>query len=385
MKIAVLSVGHTKFGELWEKSLKDLLAESQLEALNEANLDSKDIDQIITGNFCSSIFNNQSNIAAIAAEILNINVPSIVTENACASGGAALRQAILTIFSGQAKVVMVNGVEKMTDLSTEQITSTLAKASSYNLEQFYGTTFASLFAMITRAYMHKYKLTREQLAQISVTNHNHGFKNQLAHFRKKITIEHVINSPIVADPLTLFDCSPISDGSASIILSTPKFAKKLNIKPVFIIGSAQATDIIALQNRISFTEFKAIKITTQNILKQTKLNIKDVDVIELHDGFSIVEIIALEDLGITTKGQTGKIIEKNKNILNNINPSGGLKSKGHPIGATGISQVIEIVKQLQNKSSNQIQNANIGLTLNLGGIASTAIMHILVRDTSKYK
>ena len=380
MKIGVIGIGCTKFGELWDKSLQDLLAESMLEALSDANISPKDIDTIFTGNMCAGTFSGQLHLGAMAAEILNSNAPSTTVEAACASGSVALRSGIMSIASGLSEVVMINGVEKMTDLSTEETTTGLIAAASEELEHFQGATFPALNALIARAYMDKFNLTRKQLSSVSIKNHKHGLMNPLAHFRREIKFENFINSPMVADPLSLLDCPPISDGAASIILCGENFAKKLNAKPVWIIGSSQASDTLSLQNRETLTSIKATKIAAATAYKMAILTPQDIDVVELHAGFSIMEIISLEDLGFFEKGKAGIATESGKTFFDAtlpINPSGGLKAKGHPVGATGVSQAVEIVKQLRGECDKiQVKNAKIGLTHNMGGCGSTSTVHI---------
>lgn len=355
MKISVLGTYQTKFGELWNKSISDLLAESQLGAINDAQISVDDIDQIFTGNMCAGIFSNQSNLGGIAAQILNTNVASVVVQGACASGGLALCAGICAIESGQSQVVLVNGVEKMTDVGNGNVTKGLASAASYEWEQIHGATFPALNAMIAKLYMHTYGLTREELAMVSVKSHENGLKNELAHLRKKITVQDVINAPMIADPLTLLDCSPISDGAASIILCSENFAKKLNKKCVEIIGSGCASDTLLLAQRENLLEWKATQLAAKKAYEISGLTSDKIDVVELHDGFSIVQVLSIKDLGL---GQHSV-----------INPSGGLKSRGHPVGATGVAQAVEIVKQLQGRF-------NIGMTHNVGGCGTTVVVNI---------
>ncbi|MBD3231037.1 thiolase domain-containing protein [Candidatus Dependentiae bacterium] len=389
MKIAVIGSYCTKFGELWNKSLYDLLAESQIGSLKNANILSNQIDAIYTGNMCSGILSGQLHLSSMATEILNVNCPSISVENACASGGVALRQAILAIESGTAEIVMVNGVEKLTDLDSTDITSALISAGNEEFEHFIGATFPSLNALITRAYMHEYKLTRKQLAHVSIKNHKNAINNPLAHLKKEITIKDFSNATIIADPLTILDCPPISDGAVTLILSSEKFAKnwiKKNTskKIVYITASTQSSDTLTLSSRNMLTEFKATQIAAQKAYDMAKIKLEQIDVVELHDGFSITEIISLEDLGFFKKGTAGIATEKGLTQLNkkiSVNPSGGLKAKGHPVGATGISQAYEIIKQLQHKAGqNQVKNAKIGLTHNLGGCAGTSVIHIFTGE-----
>jgi len=260
MAVVVLGVGLTKFGELWDKSLTDLLAESQFAALEDAGFLPADIDAIFTGNMCAKNFSNQGNIGSLAAQILNLQVPSTVLGGECASGGLALRSAIAAIESGQAKVVLVNGVEKMTDVSSTQATTGLMAAASSEWELVHGATFPSLIALITKLYMEQYGLTREELASVSVQNHEHGALNPFAHLQRKITKEQVLNGPMIADPITLFDCSPVSDGAASIIVAHESVAKKLNKQYVSIIGSGQGTDKLVLTQRDDLLTWQAMVV-----------------------------------------------------------------------------------------------------------------------------
>ena len=389
MRIAVIGVSCSKFGELWDKSLQDLLAQSQLKAVADARICPSQIDAIFTGNMCSGIFSGQLNLGAMAAQILNVNCPSSTVEGACASGGHAIRAGINAIESGLAQVVLVNGVEKMTDLDSSQIATGLMGAASEEQEHFVGATFPSLNALIAKAYMHEFGLTRNQLASVSVKNHKHGKLNELAHFQCQIGVQDVVNSQLVADPLTIFDCPPISDGAASIILCTQEFAKKHmqknnKLKPVYIIGTGQATDTLSLSQRESLTEFKATQIAAKKAYEVADVCPKDINFAEIHDGFTITEIISLEDLGFFKKGSAGKATEEGLTSFGGkiiINPSGGLKSKGHPVGATGVSQAYEVVMQLRGESKlRQVENAQIGLTHNMGGCASSVVVNIFSKE-----
>lgn len=389
MKIAVIGASCTKFTEHWDKSLQDLLAQAQLEAIKDAKILPQQIEAIFTGNMCSGIFSGQLHLGSIAAENLLLNIPSNVIEGACASGGLALRAGILAIQSGMHDIVMVNGVEKMTDLDLEQITAGLMAAASEEYEHSVGATFAGLNALITKRYMYEFELTREQLAAVSIKNHKNGTLNPLAHFQKEICLKDVLTSNIVANPLTIFDCAPISDGAASIILSTPEFAKKLleknpDQKVVYIVGSGQASDTLALSNREDLTKFKANQIAAKIAYEMSAITPEQINLAEIHDGFSITEIISLEDLGFFEKGAAGKATENRATCLNSkisINPSGGLKAKGHPVGATGVSQAYEIVMQLRGQAgARQVKNAKIGLTHNMGGCGTTSVVHIFSKE-----
>jgi acetyl-CoA C-acetyltransferase len=385
MKIAVLGASCTQFGELWDKSLRDLLAESQLKALIDAQLKSSDIGAIYTGTMCAGMVAGQLHVGAMAADIIHSHSPSMTVEGACASGGLALRAGIAAIESGFAEVVLVNGVEKMTDVPAHYITQVLMGAADEEREHFIGATFPGLNALITRAYMHTFGLTRQQLAAVSVKNHQHATHNPLAQFPKTITIEDVINAPMVADPLTVLDCAPVSDGAASLILSSQDFAKYYmrknpDKKIVYIIGSGQGSDSIALASREKLIEFKANKIAAYQAYKLAKVECDQVNIVELHDAFSINEIVALEDLGFFPQGSAGLATEQGVTSMAGrlpVNPSGGLKAKGHPVGASGVAQAYEMVMQLRGTAGKrQIKDAQIGLTHSMGGCGITVVVHI---------
>ncbi|HIH32742.1 MAG TPA: thiolase domain-containing protein [Candidatus Diapherotrites archaeon] len=383
MKIGVIGTGITKFGELWDKSLRDLLAEAQLKSIEDSKISPKDIEMIFTGNMCADALSGQLHIGAMASENLRINVPSTRIESACASGAVALRQGLQAIESGAAKIVQVNGVEKMTDVSTEQVTTALMGAGDEEVEGFQGATFPALYALMARAYMHEFGLTREQLSAVSVKSHKHGSMNPIAQFQKEITVDDVANSAMVSDPLTLLDCSPITDGAASIILASESVAKKLNPEAVWIAGSQQATDTLALSARDSLTEIKATRIAADSAFKQAGISAKDVHLAEVHDCFSIAELLAIEGLGLAKKGEAGKHAAAGYHYFDSkipINTCGGLKSCGHPIGATGVKQAVEVVHQLQQKAGKrQVKKAEVGVTQNVGGTGATVVVNVFKR------
>ncbi|HBS48495.1 TPA: thiolase domain-containing protein [Candidatus Dependentiae bacterium] len=386
MKIGVLGIGCTKFGEHWDKSISDLLTISQFQALKDAGISPEQIDSIFVGNMNSAIFSGQVHLGVIAAEMFNLNIPAYSVESACASGGVAIRNGVMAILSGMAEVVMVSGVEKMTDVTSEEVTTALMSAASEELETFGGATFPALNALVAQNYISKYGLTRKQLASVSIKNHKHGSLNPNAHFKREINLDDVLNSPIISDPFTVLDCSPVSDGAATVILCSDSFAKKINKKLVNIVASGMAVDSLSLQNRENLTSMKATRLAADQACKSADLNPKDINVVELHDAFSILEIIALEDLGFFAKGEAGKATEEGKTYFDSnfglaVNPSGGLKAKGHPVGATGVSQVVEITKQLRGEcDKNQVKDARVGLTHNMGGCGASVVVHILKKE-----
>ncbi len=383
MKVGVLGIGITKFGEIWDKGLRELLLDAQLKALNDAKITPQQIDALYTGNMCGDSLSGQLHIGAIAAENLNIDKPSLRVEGACASGSLALHQGIQSIEAGLADIVMVSGVEKMTDVSTEQVTTALMGAGDEELEGFNGLTFPALYALLANAYMHKYPaLTRDLLAEVSVKNHFHGARNSYAQFQNEITKETVLNSTMVSEPLTLFDCSPITDGAASMIIASEEVAKRLGAE-VFITGSGLANDSLSLSRRKSLTRLEAGFVARERAYKQADISVRDVNFAEVHDCFSIAEVFAVEALGFAKEGEANKLYANKETYFDSkhpINTSGGLKACGHPVGATGIKQAIEATTQLRGEAKGrQVPNAKIGVTHNVGGSGATACVHVFKR------
>ncbi len=381
MRVAIIGVGMTKFGELWDKSYRQLFVEAGIEAIKDAGIDPKDIEAIYGGSMTPGQFINQEHVASLIADQAGLaNIPAIRVEAACASGGLALRQAYLAIKAGEYDLVLVGGVEKMTDILTPQVVGALASAADQEWEGFYGVTFPGLYAMMARRHMYEYGTTEEQLAMVAVKNHYNGARNPKAQFQSEITVDQVLNSPMVAEPLKLLDCSPITDGAAAVILASEKVAKEYTDTPIWILGSGHATDTIALHDRKSLTRLDATIIAAKQAYKQAKIEPKDVDVAEVHDCFTIAEIMAIEDLGFVKKGEGGKVVEEGMTSLNGelpVNTSGGLKACGHPVGATGVKQAVEIALQLRNEAGKrQVEDAEIGLTHNVGGSGGTAVVHI---------
>ena len=380
--VAVIGIGLTKFGELWEKSFRGLITEAGIKAIEDAGISGREIDGIYVGSMSAGRFVGQEHVGALVADSAGlIGVPSTRVESACASGGLAFRQAYLAVASGMHDMVVVGGVEKMTDVVSAEATNTLATAADQEWESFFGVTFPALYALIATRHMHEYGTTREQLAQVAVKNHANGVLNPNAHFKRKITLEDVLNSSPVAYPLRLLDCSPVSDGAAAVILCPLKDAKKYTDKIVKIRASGQASDTLALHSREDICTFKSTVLASKMAYKQAKIRSKDVDVAEVHDCFTIAEILAIEDLGFFRKGEGGKAVEEGLTEMDGtipVNTSGGLKAKGHPVGATGVAQIAEIVMQLRGEADKrQVKDAEIGLTHNIGGSGASCVVHIL--------
>lgn len=379
MKINILGAGTTKFGELWDTSPRTLAREVMSHALKDANLKSKQIDALFVGNMLAGILGNQANLGSFFAQELGVTVPAFHIEGACASGGLALHNAINGILAGRYKTVMVLGIEKMTDFNQEDITSGLMAAGS-DEERQSGSTFAGIYALMAQAYMQQYNVSEELLSSVAVKNHYHGSLNSKAQFQNLITIADVMKSTKIADPLKLLDCSPISDGASAIIISSENLGGVSN--PVSITASEVATDTLALYQRESFTTLSSVTRAAGSAYLKTNIRPLDIDVAEIHDCFSIAEVIATEDLGFSKKGKGAQDIAEGKYTLGKgkiiTNPSGGLKACGHPVGATGIKQIVEITQQLRDQAGlRQVKEAKIGLTHNVGGSGAVAVIHIL--------
>ncbi len=384
-EVAIIGVGCTKFGELWSYSFRDIFMEAGVSALEDAGLEGKDIDALYIGNMSGGRFIEQEHLGSLIADysgLASLHVPSTRVEAACASGGLALRQAVLAIASGYHDIVIAGGAEKMTDVDTSTATDALAAAADREWEGVFGATFPALYAMIARLHMHRYGTTQEQLAQVAVKNHYHGSLNPKAQYQNRITVENVLGSNMVAEPLHLLDCSPITDGAAAVVLAPAEDARKYTDTPIYIKASTQASDTISLHDRRDITTLDATVTAAKQAYKMAKLEPKDIQVAEVHDCFTIAEICAIEDLGFASKGEGGKLTEEGVTSIGGrlpINTSGGLKACGHPVGATGIKQAVEIVQQLRGEAGKRQVDAEIGLTHNVGGSGGTAVVHILSR------
>lgn len=375
MKIQVKGVGLTKFGEIWDKSLLDLSMEAANEAIKDAKIDKNKIDAVFVANMLIGKIAGQDHLGPVITSSLGLNCASFKVEGACASGGLAVHLAIQGLLAGTYKNVLVVGAEKMSDAPTSQITWALMGASS-SKERKAGLTFPALYALLAQAHMQKYGTTREQMAEVSVKNHYHASLNSKAQYSYQVTTEKVLNSSLISYPITLFDSSPITDGAGAVILSS-----EITSDGVFITGSAVASDTIDLAERKSLTELKATQLAAAAAFKQAGVGVQDIDVAEVHDCFTIAEVLAMEDLGFCPKGEGGKFIKSHATRLGGscpVNTSGGLKACGHPVGATGVKQIIEVTEQLRNNAGKrQVKDAKIGLTQNVGGTGATVAVHIL--------
>jgi acetyl-CoA C-acetyltransferase len=379
--VAVIGLGMMKWGELWDKSLRHLFVEAALNAIDDAGVDK--IDAIYAGCMSSGLFVGQEHIGALLADYLGLApIPSTRVESACASGGLAFRCGLLDVASGMNDIVLVGGVEKMTDVDGGGATYALATAADQEYEVYNGVTFPGLYAMMARAHMERYGTTRRQLSMVSVKNHENGSKNPNAQYRMKLTPDQVEKSVLIADPLTILDCSPITDGAAAVVICPLDMAKGAAKKAVVrVAGSGHATDAMALHQRKDITWLGAVEKAAQDAYKMAGVKPDDIDLVEVHDCFSIAEILAIEALGFAEKGKGGPLTEAGETAIGGripVNTSGGLKSKGHPVGATGVAQIVEVVEQLRGESRDrQVKGAKRGLTQNMGGTGASSVVHIL--------
>jgi acetyl-CoA C-acetyltransferase len=374
--VYISGIGRTKFGVL-SKSLVELAYESMFNAINDSPLNITDIDAIFVSNFLGGPLNSQLHLNSVIASLLpGLNIPIVRVETACASSSVALNQAIYSLskFSN----VMVVGVEKMNGTHLISTTDAISMASDNELDSKNGLIFPAAYALIAQQYMNKYGVSHETLEQVSYLNHKNANLNPLAHFyHKEVSLQTIRDSPVVATPFNLFDCSPISDGAVSVIVSN----KRMSDRDVRILSSEISTDCISLTQREDLTSFKATKIAAKKAYENSGVGPKDIDVLEVHDCFTISELIALEDLGICDPGKASELIETGDLALKGSVPTnidGGLKANGHPIGATGLAQIFEVATQLrQEAGKRQIESPEIGLTHNIGGVGGTTGVTIM--------
>lgn len=376
----------SKFGKREGLLTREIFAEAASEAFSRCpKLQPKqDIKAMFIGHM-GEAYEHQGHTGSTLADWVGLTgIPATRTEAACGSSGVALRSGIYAVLSGLADVVVVGGVEKMTHRTTSEVTEYLAMASDYPFEQFHGITFPGLFALMATAHMHTYGTTQEQIAKVAVKNHYHGSLNPKAHLQKEITQETVMTSRYVAWPLKLYDCSLITDGASCVILTTPELAKKYTDQPVHIIGSGQASDTIGLYERKTFTSLESTRMAANAAYEMANIKPDQIDLAEVHDCFTFAEIMNYEDLGFCKAGEGGRLVESGETRLGGripVNTSGGLKAKGHPVGATGTAQAYEVYLQLTDQADRrQVKDAEIGLTQNIGGSGATAAIHIYRRD-----
>lgn len=380
--VAVLGIGKTAFGAFADRGLRSLAVEAIQNSLADAAVPAKAVQALYLGNFAGPAFVGQNHLAPYVGAACDLRgIPCTRIENACASSGAAFFQAWQSVASGVYDIALAAGVEKMTSQTTPRVTEILAGAGDAETEAAVGATFPALFAMIAQRHMHEYGTTREQMAAVAVKNHAAGAQNPLAHMRKVITLEQALAGRFVSEPLSVYDCSLVSDGAASVVLVPLEHASRCAARGARILAVAQTSEEVALDKKPDITRFDSVALAAEVAYKAAGLGPGDIDLAELHDCFTIAEIVATEDLGFCAKGEGGPFAAAGCSSLGGrlpVNPSGGLKSKGHPVGATGVGQICDVVQQLRGDAgSRQVPRHRIGLTQNLGGSGATCVVTIM--------
>src|SRR5438876_2583527 len=381
-RVAVIGVGVTKFG-LHDRTSAELFAEAAADALTDAGIPAGAVQALYYGNVVGGETEHQLHTGPQAASILGIpTIPTTRFETACASSHAAFRHAVMEIAAGVSDIVLVGGGERVLNVPTADSTEYFAYASDASWEQPLGLTFPGVFALVARAHMAKHGTTEAQMAAVAVKNHRHGALNPKAQFQKEITLETVLKSPYVADPLKLYDCCPFTDGGAAVVLAAEDVARRR--RAVWVLATEAAADTMFIHEKRDLARVPATERAALQAYRRAGKTPGEIDVVELHDCFTIAEIVATEGLGFFEPGAGGIAAEKGWTSLGGkipVNPSGGLKAKGHPIGATGAAQIGEIVTQLRGDAgARQVAGARTGLVHTLGGNTATVLVSLLGRD-----
>ncbi|KTG22507.1 thiolase domain-containing protein [Haloferax profundi] len=381
--VRIAGVGLTTFGRYPERTGRDLFAEAALAARDEAGISREDYDEVHYGNFMGELAEGQGHQGPVVAEAAGLDCPATRYESACASAGVAFRQAVQTIRGGGADVVLVGGMERMNNLGTSEVTRSLAIAADELFEVRAGVTFPGAYALMARAYFDEFGGDNEDLAHIAVKNHANAMTNEYAQFHREITVEDALESPVVADPLTLYDACPITDGASAVVLVSGDYADENGLDaPVRVAGSGQGGDKAALQDREYLAQTPAATKAAEMAYADAAISPDDVDVAEVHDCFTIAEVLALESLGFYEPGEGIGAAARGETTSDGdlpVNLSGGLKAKGHPVGATGTAQVVEMTKLLRGDHANSdaVPDARVGVTHNAGGTVASAVVHVL--------
>lgn len=382
-RVGIVGIGHTAFGRRSDATVQELAAEAFRAALADAGLERGHMDAVVVGSVPE--YHKQRSLPGVVQEYLGLTPkPTWLTEAACASGSAAIRTAWMGIKAGVHDVVAVIGCQKMTELETAEILALMGRVGEVQWESSFGSTFPGYYAMFARRHMHEFGTTREQLTAVAIKNHFYGAKNPLAMFRKEITAEKANASEDVATPFHVFDCCANADGAACVILAAEPRARGLRKPPVWLSGMGAASDTMSVLRRPSLTGLSSAKAAAEQAYAMARVDAKRVRVADVHDCFTIAEVLAYEDLGFCAKGEGGAFIAEKRSYIGGstpVNVDGGLKAKGHPIGATGVSMTTEIVKQLRGDAGErQVPGADVGLTHNVGGIGQYCFVQVLTRD-----
>ena len=381
-RVAVVGTGKTRFGALADRDLRSLAVEAVRKSLEDSHLQPSQVEAFYLGNFAGPSFVGQNHLAPYVASACGMDgIPATRLEAACASSGSAFFHAYTSVAAGIYDVVVVAGVEKMTSQTTARVAEILASAGDLAGEVKAGATFPALFAMIAKRHMYSYGTSREHLAAVAVKNHANGARNPDAHMRKAITLEQALAGKPIAEPLTLYDCSLISDGAAAVVLAPLERAAEFTSSPAEVRGIAQTSDFVALDEKEDITTFRSVRLAAEKAYRMAGVKASDIEFAELHDCFTIAEIIALEDLGFVSKGEGGPFTAAGCTAIDGrlpVNASGGLKSKGHPVGATGVAQICDLVQQIRGEAGErQVKRHSLGLAQNLGGSGATSVVTIL--------
>ncbi len=381
-EVSIIGIGQTDVAEQWEKSVKELAYDAIHAAVADAGVEPGKVGALYVGNMIAGQVSAQSHLGAQIADFAGYKgIEAFTVEAACASGGAAVRAGLMAVASGMHDIVVVCGVEKMTDSIGEQVTGALATAADAEYEVDQGATFVAINALLMQRYLYEYKVPHSAFAQFSVNAHKNAMSNPHAMFHMPISTERYNKSAIIAPPINVMDSSPICDGAAALVLCASDMAAKYTSKPIRLIGSASATDSLALHDRAQMTVLSAVELSARQAYEQAGVGPENIDLFELHDAFTIIATLSLEGSGFAPRGEGTRLavddeIAPHRRIP--ISTRGGLKARGHPVGATGVYQVVEVVTQLRGQAGDtQVQNAKVGMAQNIGGSGATVVTHIL--------
>jgi acetyl-CoA C-acetyltransferase len=383
VRVGIIGIGHGVFGRRSDATVQELAFEAFREAVEDAGIERDDLDASVIGSVPE--YHKQRSLPGVVQEYLGLNPkPTWLTEVACASGSAAIRTAWMAIKAGVHDMVAVIGCQKMTELSTPEILALMGRVGEVQWESIFGTTFPAYYALFARRHMHEFGTTREQLLEVAVKNHHYGAMNPNALFQKEITMEKALASEEVSDPFQVYDCCANADGAACVILASEDRAREISDKPVWLDACTCATASMSVLRRSDLTGLPSAREASKEAYEMAGVTAEDVKVAEVHDCFTIAELLAYEDLGFCDKGESGGFIADRETYIGGkvpVNVDGGLKAKGHPIGATGVSMTFEIAKQLRGESGErQVPDADVGLTHNVGGIGQYCFVQVLKRD-----
>ncbi len=385
-EVAILGAGMTRFGELWDRSFREIGIEAGFQELVDAQLSSGDLGALYMVNMASGSMIDQEHIAPLILDYAGLaghHLEAVRIEGGGASGALALHQGYLAVASGAHDFVVVGGAEKLTDVADTEANRIINSTADHEWEEVFGATLPALWAMMARRHMHDYGTTREALASVAVQAHEMGAKNPNAHYRNRLTLDQVLRATPVAEPLGMLDCAPLSDGAAAVVLGPLERARKFTDTPIRIVASQVACDTMALHHRRDLTTIDSTVVAAKRAFAQARRAPEDVGVAEVHDGFTISALLALEDLGFVPKGQSGPAFAAGQFALGQkltVNPSGGLKAQGCPFGAVGVAQAVEVVRQLRGEAKErQAPATNLGLLHDVGGTGATSVVHLLER------